>query len=114
VIFDAAKKEGKSGTTSFVFTVALSDRAIDPVTVSYTTVSGTAKSSNDVITGADFVAASGTLTIPVGSTSKTITVSILGDKLKESNETFFLNLSNPSPNAYLGDGQALGTIQNDD
>jgi hypothetical protein len=32
----------------------------------------------------------------------------------EPNEKFFLNLSNPTPNAYFGDSQALGTIQNDD
>jgi hypothetical protein len=116
VIFDAAaKKEGKAGTTTaFVFTVVLSDRAIDPVTVSYTTASGTAKSSSDLVTAPDFIAASGTLTIPAGSSSKTITVSVIGDKLKEPNETFFVNLSNPSPNAYIGDGQGLGTVQNDD
>ena len=36
-----------------------------------------------------------------------------GDLLDEGNETFFLNLTNPS-NATISDGQGLGTITNDD
>ena len=57
---------------------------------------------------------SGTLSFPVGVQTKTLTVTVIGDKVKEANETFYVNLSNPSANAYLGDGQALGTIVNDD
>jgi hypothetical protein len=57
---------------------------------------------------------SGTLTFPVGVNVKTITVQVVGDRTRESNETFYVNLSNPSANAYLGDGQALATIVNDD
>ena len=114
MIFDVAKKEGKAGTTTaFVFTVSLSAQAIDPVTVSFNTADGTAK-SGQFATNPDYVPTSGTLTFPAGSSIKTITVSVIGDKLKEPNESFFVNLSNPSPNAYIGDSQALGTIQNDD
>ena len=36
-----------------------------------------------------------------------------GDLLDEGDETFFLNLTNPS-NATIADGQGLGTITNDD
>jgi hypothetical protein len=109
VIFDVAKKEGKAGTTtSFVFSVTLSATAIDPVTMSYATADGTAKA------GSDYVAKSGTLTFPAGTSAKTITVTVNGDKVKEPNETFFVNLFNLSPNAYFGDSQAVGTIQNDD
>jgi len=114
VIFDVSKKEGKAGTTtSFVFNVTLSAVAIDPVTVSFKTADGTAK-SGQFVTNPDYVPTSGTLTVPAGASSRTITVKVNGDKLKEPNETFFVNLSNPSPNAYFGDSQALGTIQNDD
>jgi Calx-beta domain len=113
-IFDVSKKEGKAGTlTSFTFTVTLSAQAIDPVTVSYKTADGTAK-TGQFITNPDYVPTNGTLTFPVGSSSKTITVSVIGDKIKEPNESFFVNLSNLSPNAYFGDSQAVGTIQNDD
>ena len=41
-------------------------------------------------------------------------VTVIGDKTKELNETFYANLSNPSPNAYLGNTQGIGTILNDD
>ena len=66
------------------------------------------------MTNQDYVPTSGTLTFPAGTSTKTITVSVFGDKLKEPNESFFVNLSNLSPNAYFGDSQAIGTIQNDD
>ena len=109
MIFDVAKKEGKAGTTtSFVFSVTLSATAIDPVTISYATADGTAKA------GSDYVAKSGTLTFPTGTSAATITVTVIGDTIKEKNETFYVKLSNPSPNAYLGDTQATGTILNDD
>jgi hypothetical protein len=42
-----------------------------------------------------------------------VTVQVCGDTTFETNETFFVNLSNPS-NATISDGQGLGTITNDD
>ena len=78
------------------------------MTVSYATASGTAAS------GVDFVATSGTLTFPVGVMTQKVTVYVKGDKLREKDETLALKLSNPSPNAYLGNSQATGTIVNDD
>jgi serralysin len=78
------------------------------VTVSYATAAGTAS------TPSDFLATSGTLTFPVGVNTKTITVAVVGDRVRERNETFFVNLSNASPNAYIGDGQGVGTIVDDD
>ena len=36
-----------------------------------------------------------------------------GDQLDEANETYFVNLSNPT-NATISDGQGLGTITDDD
>ena len=45
---------------------------------------------------------------------RTVTVSVVGDKVRERNETFVVNLSNPSANAYIGDGQGVGTIVDDD
>ena len=107
--FDASKKEGNTGTTTLTFTVTLSVApALSTVTVQYATANGTATAPSD------FVATSGTLTFPAGTFSKTINVTINGDKLKEKNETFLLKLSNPSANAYLGVTQVTGTIVNDD
>ena len=108
VISDAAKKEGNSGTTSFVFTLTLSGSPLSTVTVDYATANGTA------LAGTDYLAANGTVSFAPGVSTKTITVSVLGNTLRQPNKTFYVNLSNPSANAYLGDSQAVGTIYNDD
>ena len=96
-ISDVSILEGNSGTTAFVFTVTLSAPIDQAVTVNYATADGTATA------GSDYTAASGTLTIPAGQTSGTITVLVNGDRLAEPNETFFVNLSarrtRPSPTA---------------
>jgi hypothetical protein len=107
-IGDVTKKEGRKGTTSFTFTVTLSGPSTVPVTVSYATSDGTAKVSNG-----DYVAASGTLTFAPGETSKTITISVKGDRKREADETFLVNLLSAS-NALIADGQGVGTIRNDD
>jgi hypothetical protein len=93
-----------SGTTTAVFTVSLSPEASSPVTVEFATQDGSA------LAGIDYTATSGTLTFD-GTTSQTITVTILGDPNPDEPESFFVNLSNPSVNAFLDDDQAIGTIQ---
>lgn len=106
-ISDVARSEGNSGTTSFVFTVTLSAAYDAPVTVNFATANGTAKA------GEDYNAASGTLTFAPGQTTRTITIGVKGDKKKEANETFFVNLFGAS-GAQISDGQGLGTILDDD
>jgi chitinase len=101
-------KEGKSGTTAFVFLVSLSGIPLAPVTVSYATAGGTATA------GSDFQPASGTLTFAPGVNVAKVTINVIGDARRERNETFAVNLSNPSANAYLGDEQGVGTIVDDD
>ena len=104
-------KEGNTGTapaTSFNFTVTLAAAATETVTVNFATANGTA------VAGTDYAAGSGTLTFTPGQLTKTITVLVTGDKVKETNETFFVNLSGVSANATIGDGQGVGTIINDD
>ena len=63
--------------------------------------------------GQDYEAASGTLTFAPGDTSKTFTVTLNDDDVKEKDETFTIQLSNPV-NAALTDATAIGTIDNDD
>src|SRR5207245_1146231 len=104
---DVTLAEGNSGTTSFGFTVSLSVAINQPVTVNYATGNGTATA------GSDYAAASGTLTFAPGQTSKTITVLVSGDRLGESDETFFVNLSSPT-NGVIADGQGAGTIVDDE
>ena len=90
-----------------MFTVTLSAPSGRNVSVNYATIDGTA------VAGQDYTATSGTLTIPAGNTSGTIAVAISGDHLPESNETFTLQLSAPV-NVTVANGQATGTIVNDD
>ena len=106
-INDVSLNEGNSGTTSFVFTAALTPASGQAVTVAYATANGTATA------GADYVALAGTLTIPAGAASGTITVPVNGDVRNEPNETFTLTLSNPG-NATIARAQGAGTIVNDD
>jgi Calx-beta domain-containing protein len=108
VISDVSKKEGNSGASAFVFTLEVSGSPVNTVTVDYATASGTAT------VGADFLAASGTVTFDPGVSTRTVTVSGVGDTVREASETFFVNLSNPSANAYIGDAQGVATITNDD
>ena len=62
----------------------------------------------------DYVAVPPTiLTFDPGQTVKTVAVAVLGDITAEANETFVLNLSNPT-NAVLADAQGVGTIIDDE
>jgi hypothetical protein len=104
---DATVTEGNTGTRTATFTVSLSAAGSEPITVAYATGNDTATA------GSDYQAASGTLTFAPGATSKTVTVLVKGDRLAESNETFVINLSNPT-NATIDDGQGVGTIADDE
>src|SRR5207249_489029 len=100
--------EGNSGTVNANFTVALSAASGKTVTVDYATADGTATAP------ADYLAIpTTTLTFNPGQTTKTITVLVNGDILDEPNETFTVNLSNPT-NATLSTATATGTIVDDD
>jgi endoglucanase len=76
--------------------------------VNYVTGSTTATTTDH-----DFAAASGTLTFDPGVTSRTIIVSIQGDRTIEPDETFFVKLLNPT-HAVLANDKATGTLLNDD
>jgi len=76
-------------------TVVLNAPSAQTVTVDYFTADGTA------IAGLDYITATGTLTFPPGTTSRTFAVRILTDTLTESPETVILTLVRPV-NAALG------------
>ncbi|NQV25636.1 MAG: pre-peptidase C-terminal domain-containing protein [Rhodopirellula sp.] len=105
-INDVTLAEG-NGTTSFDFTVTLNTAPTQVVTVDYNVANGTAQA------GADFQAASGTVTFTPGVTSQTVSVSVTGDGNPEDDERFFVNLI-ASADVALQDGQGIGTINNDD
>ena len=87
-IGNASVTEGNSSTTVLSFPVTLSNPVDVAVSVSYATQDGTA------IAGSDYVAQSGTLTIPAGTTTGTINITVNGDTAIELNETLSVLLSN--------------------
>jgi hypothetical protein len=99
--------EGNSGCAPASFTVKLDKPSTVPVTVKYATANGTATA------GSDYIATSGTVTFAPGETSKTIVVQVCGDTIDEPDETFVVNLSQPT-NATIADNQAVGTIIDDE
>src|SRR5439155_13719027 len=63
---------------------------------------------------ADYVAKSGTVTFPANSTTpQTITIVVNGDNVDEIDETFTVNLSNPT-RATIANGTGTGTILDND
>ncbi len=109
-IDDITLSEGDSGTITASFTVSLSAPApASGVTFDIATADNTATTAdNDYVVKALFAQ-----TIPAGSTQYTFDVTINGDRKLESNETFFVNVTNVT-GATLADGQGQGTIDNDD
>ena len=106
-IADNSVVEGDAGETTLTFQVSLTGTATSSVTVSYTTADGTASSASD------YVAANGTLTLAVGTSSELINVTVNGDTTVESDENFTVTLSAPT-NATISTATATGIITNDD
>jgi len=106
-ISDCAAVEGDTGSAPCSFTVSLSAPSSFTAGVSWATANGTAQA------GSDYTAASGTVSFAPGTSSQPVSVPVLGDTAVETDEFFFVNLSNPT-GATLGDGQGVGTIGDDD
>src|SRR5207247_6976276 len=95
--------EGNAGSVAAVFTVSLDVASGDQVTVDYATSDGTA------LAPGDYQSAGGTITIPPGEMSATVTVQVNGDVLDEADETYAVTLSNPG-NATTAHGTGVGTM----
>lgn len=76
----------ETGPVNGVMTVSLSAVSAGNAVIAYS-VSGTATS------GSDFTALSGTLTIPAGSTTGTISIPIIDDAIVEGSETIIVTLT---------------------
>ncbi|MBX7185157.1 MAG: hypothetical protein K1Y01_08455 [Vicinamibacteria bacterium] len=107
-IGDKTTVEGNTGFTPVTFTVSLSAPAPGTVTVDYATADGTAAAP------LDYTAATGTVTFNTGEQTKTINIQVVGETEKEAYETFFVDLSNATGGANIGDGRGQGTITNTD
>ena len=77
------------------------------ITLRYATANNTASAATDYQT------TSGTLSFSPGQTSKTLIVPVRGDTIREADETFFVNLSDPI-RATIRDARSVCAIVNDD
>ena len=106
-IADLSVTEGDGAHVHFMFMVTLDKASTSPVTVEYRTANGTA------LAGSDYEATSGILTFAPGETAKQLHVDVIGDTVAEADERFTVLLSAPT-GATIGDGEATGTLLNDD
>ncbi|MFO0819940.1 MAG: Calx-beta domain-containing protein [Pirellulales bacterium] len=110
----ANKSEGTNSTTPtpFIFTITRNGDSSGTASVNYS-VSGTgSKPANS----SDFVGGFPTnvvVNFAAGQTSATVTISVVADSTKESNETFRVSLSN-AVGAAISTSTANGSIVNDD
>lgn len=103
VATDTLAIEGISGESSAEFTVSLS-KASDTDTVINYSVSG------DAISGSDYTALSGQVTIAAGETSAVISVSSLDDSVVELNESVTITLNDI---ASGDDNISIGSLNSD-
>ena len=113
-VSDKTVVEGNPGDSSaVVFTVQLSQASTEAVTITYETVDG--EGVQGAIANTDYTPVQGTITVPAGSTTQSITVPIIGDFVDEDDESFRLKLlSVSSGNAVIGDGEAIALIIDDE
>lgn len=101
---DAAAAE--AGRDPAVFTVTRTGATTQALTVNYA-LGGTA-------TSADFTALSGSVTIPIGALSATVTVTPIDDTLVEPSESISLTLSANAAYALGTPASAIATISDND
>ncbi|MEM8816313.1 MAG: Calx-beta domain-containing protein [Pseudomonadota bacterium] len=102
--------EGDSGPRIFTFQLGLAG-ITNELTVDYATADGSATVADN-----DYVAQSGTLTIPAGELLTDVRIEVIGDTDAEATEQFRVELSNLIGDAVLPAGLdfSLGTIIDDD
>ena len=106
-IDDTAVTEGDSARGTLAFTITLSARVAHPVSVTVATVAGTADG------GSDFERRSTRVVIPAFTLGSRWIVDIAADTVAESDEAFYVHLSDPN-GAAIGRANGKGTIVDDD
>jgi hypothetical protein len=97
-VANATALKGNVGTSTAAVILSLSMPSTQLVSVQYNTADGTA------VQGTDYVATTATAEFEPGTTSKVITVPIIGDRLARANKALQVLLSNAS-GAPVGDGK---------
>ena len=107
-INDVNHIEGDSGNISYTFTISIDNPSDTTITVDYATADDSA-----TLAGGDYTTLSGQASIAAGETTTNFVVQVAGDLLVESDEMFFVNISNPV-GATILDAQGVGTIVEND
>lgn len=116
-IGDSSITEGNDGTKNLAFTVVLSAVYDVDVLVDYRTLQMGEEDAyyygvTPSTAGEDYVASAGTVTIPNGQTSALINIPIIGDRVPEWTEGFYVELT--GSNYAKASGFAVGTITDDE
>ncbi|RMH16904.1 MAG: DUF11 domain-containing protein, partial [Acidobacteria bacterium] len=106
-IADLAIVEGTGGTVEAQLLLTLSSASGRDVAIGYRTADGSA------VAGSDYAAASGTVVLGAGTTSATLAVALIGDRIDEPEESFRVVLQDPV-HLDVGRGEAQVTIVDDD
>ncbi|MGE3841677.1 MAG: lamin tail domain-containing protein [Vicinamibacterales bacterium] len=112
LISDVSVTEGDSGPATATFVVTVSTANHTGVTFDISTADGTGSTAATTADN-DYVFLSTAAQILAGQTTYSFDVTVNGDTTFEPHETFRVVLSNVN-GAALVDGEALGTITNDD
>lgn len=102
-----ASTERSIAGSSITFNVALSTAASADITLHYATLG-----TGNAVADKDYTPVDGTLTIAAGSKSGTIKVNVSADSLRQPNQTFQVQLSDPK-NCTIKTDKATGTIINE-
>ncbi len=100
--------EERASTNFFLkFTVSLDKTSTQDVSIPYVIVDGTAKKNIDYVSPANTV-----LNIDAGTKTGTVSVEIIGDSLRRSNQEFYIQLNTPV-NATISNSKATATLINE-
>jgi chitinase len=106
-INDVSRVEGNAGFGFATFTITLSRAPSAPVSVVATTANGSARAPGD------YSAVNTTVRFAAGQRTATVRVPIVGDRVREPNETYTVRLSRPV-GVTIVRAVGNGTIVNDD
>ena len=104
---DVSVTEGNSGTKAATFTLTLSGPSVEAIAVRVVTTPGTATASSD------YNSINLVVIFQPGTVTRTFDVDIIGDTNLESNETFFVDISEAFATT-IADGDGGCTILDDD
>lgn len=106
-IADVSVAEGDDGSALVQLTLTRTGGQAG-FSIDYATADGTAAA------GVDYAQTTGTVVFAEGQNGATVSVAVFGDVAAETDETFFVDLLNPTNGATIADARAEATIENDD